>query len=110
MLSKEEIHNCLSEVMKILAIANIDREDKKLGQYVCDLQKVENYIDKLEADKQKLIEKLEEEVTTDNIKAEMTKTEKILYRDIIQEVIEQTVKVVNEYRKEILKLAKGEKE
>lgn len=61
MLSKEEIHNCLSEVMKILAIANIDREDKKLGQYVCDLQKVENYIDKLEADKQKLIKKLEED-------------------------------------------------
>lgn len=72
-------------------------------------KRAQTKIRELKTKEQRLIEELEEEVTTDNIKAEMTKTEEILYRDIIQEVIEQTVKVVNEYRKEILKILKGEK-
>lgn len=67
------------------------------------------YIEQLESDKQKLIEVLEERITTKNITGEMTKTEKILYGDIIQNVKEQIVKIVNEYRKEILKILKGEK-
>lgn len=67
------------------------------------------YIKQLETREQKLIEVLEERITTKNITGEMTKTEKILYGDIIQNVKEQIVKIVNEYRKEILKILKGEK-
>lgn len=106
MLSKEEIEFNL----KVTSNVMLNFEDELCDKMQERIKEIKEYINQLETDKQKLIEELEEEVTTDNIKAEMTKTEKILYRDIIQEVIEQTVKVVNEYRKEILKLAKGEKE
>ncbi len=115
MLSKEEIHNCLSEVMKILAIANIDREDKKLGQYVCDLQKVENYIDKLEEDKQKLIEKLEEDNKKDNKtvryyeQARRDCSTDSEYKRIYQNTINYANAQI-ETRKEIIKTLKGEQE
>ncbi len=113
MLSKEEIHNCLSEVMKILAIANIDREDKKLGQYVCDLQKVENYIDKLEADKQKLIEKLEEDNKKDNKTVQYYEQAKreCLINSPYKKIYQNTINCLNERietRREISKILKGE--
>ncbi len=113
MLSKEEIHNCLSEVMKILAIANIDREDKKLGQYVCDLQKVENYIDKLETDKQKLIEKLEEDNKKDNksVKYYEQARRECLMNSPYKRMYQNAINCSNariETRKEIIKILKGE--
>ena len=68
------------------------------------------YIKQLESDKQKLIEELEEEVTTNDIDIEVTdgNVNKWLYKSTIKTIKEKSASLINQYRKEILKIAKGE--
>lgn len=103
MLSKEEIESTLNKCDTCNLKECINCEIS-----YTEIQRIKEYIQQLETREQKLIEMLEERITTKNIRGEMTKTEKILYGDIIQKIKEQTVRIVNEYRKEILKILKGE--
>lgn len=62
----------------------------------------------LETREQKLIEILEEELTVDNLTVKANKIEKILYGNRISIIKEQAIRATNAYRKEILKILKGE--
>lgn len=101
MLSKEEIEKTLNEAQKILAVANLSREDNTLAKLVVNLQHTINYIEQLETEKQKLIEKLEKD--------------KVKYNEF-EFMPLQIEKAYNNYYKlgkidladEILKILKGE--
>jgi len=74
MLSKEEIEETLDEVQKILAIANLNREDDTLIKLAINLQHTENYIceqnniiNSYIEREQKLIEKLEKDIKENQI-------------------------------------------
>lgn len=58
MLSKEEIEFNL----KALSVVMLNFEDRLCDEMQERVQKVRNYIDQLESDKQKLIEKLEKDI------------------------------------------------
>lgn len=95
MLSKEEIEK-IEELSHYCALKNIDREDNVFGEFVVTMQKIRNYIKQLESDKQKLIEKLEEDI-------EIARKE---YRITLSDRQDG----IRAEAQEILKLAKGEKE
>ena len=87
MLSKEEIEFNL----KALSGVMLNFEDRLCDEMQERVQEVRNYIDKLESDKQKLIEKLEEAI-------DFAKTSKDLISKAKIEVLEN-----------VLKIQKGEK-
>lgn len=91
-------------------ILNFIEENKNKGNldYIKEKAKANNKVQQLESEKQKLIEILEEELTVDNLTVKANKIEKILYGDRISIIKEQAIRATNEYRKEILKILRGE--
>lgn len=85
-------------------------KDKEYLDVVREKVKANNKVKKLETRKQKLIEELEEEVTTNDIDIEVTggNVNKWLYKSTIKIIKEKSASLINQYRKEILKIAKGE--
>ena len=110
MLSKEEIEsmkiglwNIRADTLKAMQCSLADTSDKKEWQK--EINVIDNaleYIDKLESDKQKLIEKLEKRITLNN-----KKYEQVIDEDEPLEMYEYSAKV--EEDKYILKILKGEK-
>ena len=86
MLSKEEIEFNL----KALSGVMLNFEDRLCDEMQERVKEVKEYIDQLEADKQKLIEKLEEDKTelTEELKYNITKREARMQLNLVNKYLE----------------------
>ena len=110
MLSKEEIEsmkiglwNIRADILKAMQCSLADTSDKKEWQK--EINTIDNalkYIDQLESDKQKLIEKLEKDIVNanDNIKHMEEK-------NILQTIARELAIGMRDYAQEILEIVKG---
>ncbi len=99
MLSKEEIKESKAHLEMLLDYGILASEDEQ------PIKNILEYIEQLESDKQKLIEKLEKDIenANDNIKHMDEK-------NILQTIAGELAIGMRDYAQEILKIVKGTKE